>query len=260
VKTTKPTGDGVCPAEVSRAHEIDHLINERAGTRDVNDTDLDDDDDGHSLEYARDSPDPPPHPVQHTAVTRSAPTTAPVSRRRGPANDLLARISGAFDPDAIKARDNERANRTLANTHILTQSQQLRDAQATIDNLRHQLFEMRSSLYDVERARDKAELRVEMLQLTGPGQRGRARQLISCLPKAKRLSYEWHPDGGQCTQWLSAEDSEVEIMAGPSRPRHGLSAARRSAARQRDISDVDSGHEGNDNGSNSHRYEGTPEV
>ncbi|KAG1730229.1 uncharacterized protein EDB91DRAFT_1006601, partial [Suillus paluster] len=158
VKTTKPTGDGVCPPEVSRAHEIDHLINECAGTHDVNDMDLEDDDNGLSLVSAHESP----HPVQHTAVARSVPTEAPVPCRRGPANELLNRISGAFDPDAIRARDDERANRTLANTHFLTQSQQLRDAQGTIKNLHNQLFELRTRLNDIERARDKAELCVEM--------------------------------------------------------------------------------------------------
>ncbi|KAG2336469.1 hypothetical protein BDR05DRAFT_953347 [Suillus weaverae] len=44
VKTTKPTGDGVCPPDVTRAHELDVRINERAGTRDLNDSDFDADD------------------------------------------------------------------------------------------------------------------------------------------------------------------------------------------------------------------------
>ncbi|KAF8833315.1 hypothetical protein BDN67DRAFT_889164, partial [Paxillus ammoniavirescens] len=42
VKTTKPTGDGECPEEVMHAHHIDNLINERAGTRDLDDSDFDD--------------------------------------------------------------------------------------------------------------------------------------------------------------------------------------------------------------------------
>jgi hypothetical protein len=41
VKTTQPTGDGVCPPDVTHAHELDARINERAGTRDLNDSDYD---------------------------------------------------------------------------------------------------------------------------------------------------------------------------------------------------------------------------
>jgi hypothetical protein len=55
VKTPKPTGDGVCPPDVTRAHHIDQLINERAGTCDLNDTDFDDNnDDNHSLSSGQD--------------------------------------------------------------------------------------------------------------------------------------------------------------------------------------------------------------
>ncbi|KAG2742845.1 hypothetical protein P692DRAFT_20694881, partial [Suillus brevipes Sb2] len=42
VKTTKPTGDGVCPPEVTHAHCIDQLINEHAGTHNLDDMDFDD--------------------------------------------------------------------------------------------------------------------------------------------------------------------------------------------------------------------------
>ncbi|KAG1858732.1 hypothetical protein DFJ58DRAFT_726512 [Suillus subalutaceus] len=41
VKTMKPTGDGVCPPDVTRAHELDARINERAGTHDLNNSDYD---------------------------------------------------------------------------------------------------------------------------------------------------------------------------------------------------------------------------
>ncbi|CAA7263351.1 unnamed protein product [Cyclocybe aegerita] len=42
VKTTKPTGDAYCPPDVKQAHKIDGRINERAATRDLNDSDFDD--------------------------------------------------------------------------------------------------------------------------------------------------------------------------------------------------------------------------
>ncbi|KAJ8582171.1 hypothetical protein M405DRAFT_750637, partial [Rhizopogon salebrosus TDB-379] len=57
VKTTKPTGDGVCPPEVTRAHQIDELINERAGTCDLNDTDFDANDNESTVVSDHDDPD-----------------------------------------------------------------------------------------------------------------------------------------------------------------------------------------------------------
>jgi hypothetical protein len=119
VKTTKPTGDGVCPPDVTRAHEIDALINERAGTRDLNDLDFDADasqDDSCNV-----SP-----PIKHTAVTQATCTDAPVPRRQGAAaSELLTHISSAFDPAVQEAQDEQRANQSLANTQLLTQAQQL---------------------------------------------------------------------------------------------------------------------------------------
>ncbi|KAG1801196.1 uncharacterized protein BJ212DRAFT_1487734 [Suillus subaureus] len=51
VKTMKPTGDGVCPPDVTCALRIDQLINECAGTCDLDDMDFDtiEDDDNHSV-------------------------------------------------------------------------------------------------------------------------------------------------------------------------------------------------------------------
>ncbi|KAG1765103.1 hypothetical protein EDD22DRAFT_732352, partial [Suillus occidentalis] len=199
VKTTKPTGDGVCPPDVTRAHQIDALINERAGTRDLNDADFDDNHDDNDSRSVSSDPDEP----QHVAVTKATRTEAPVPRRntRGAvATELLTRLSGAFDPATQRARDNERADRSLANTQLMTQAQQLRDAQNRIDTLHAQLFDLRSKLYDSQRACDKAELRVEMLQSQISGSH---RKLRSPPPKRKSLMHEHYPDGGQSIRWLS---------------------------------------------------------
>ncbi|KAG2157038.1 hypothetical protein DEU56DRAFT_720970, partial [Suillus clintonianus] len=197
VKTTKPTGDGVCPPDVTRAHYIDLLINERAGTRDLNDEDFDDQDAGsHTDSSSQDEP-------QHVAVARATRTDAPVPRcnaRGAAASELLTRLSGAFDPVTQRARDEERAARTLANTQLMTQAQQLRDSQATNENLRNQLFDLRARLYDVERACDKAELRAEMLDMKVSGCHQRLR---SPLPKEKTMVSEWYPDGGQSIRWIT---------------------------------------------------------
>ncbi|KAG2131631.1 hypothetical protein DEU56DRAFT_688381, partial [Suillus clintonianus] len=208
VKTTKPTGNGVCPPDVTRAHEIDALINERAGTRDLNDSDFDADD-SHD-----DSRNITP-PIEHTAITRATRTDAPVPRRRGAAaSELLTRISGAFDPAVQQARDEERANRSLANTQLLTQAQQLRDANAVTEQLRTQLYDLRTRLYNVERERDLGKLRAEMMQMHAsapiqaphnvhPNPVSRNARNARHRYKPKQPSYTYYPDGGQSVIWHS---------------------------------------------------------
>ncbi|KAG1723304.1 uncharacterized protein EDB91DRAFT_1255695 [Suillus paluster] len=120
IKTTKPTGDGVCPPDVTRAHQIDALINERAGTRDLNDMEFDDncdDDNTCSVSSALDEP-------QHVAVTKATHTEAPALRHNahGAAVELLTRLSGAFDPATQRARDEEQADWSLANTQLMAQA------------------------------------------------------------------------------------------------------------------------------------------
>src|ERR1700733_10415226 len=74
VKHPKPTGDGYCPPEVLCAHEIEDKINERACTRDLNDSDFADtgitSDSGGSDED-NDKPIASSHPSKfHTASCR----------------------------------------------------------------------------------------------------------------------------------------------------------------------------------------------
>ena len=46
VKIKKPTGSGVCPPEIKCAQKIDEKINKHAGTRNLSDSDFDDDGNG----------------------------------------------------------------------------------------------------------------------------------------------------------------------------------------------------------------------
>lgn len=45
MRTTKPTGDAECPPHVERAHNIETLMNEKASTRDLDDSEIVDADD-----------------------------------------------------------------------------------------------------------------------------------------------------------------------------------------------------------------------
>jgi hypothetical protein len=82
VKTKKTTGDGVCPPEIQWAHYIDGLINERAGTRDLGDSDFNDIG-GEKTEPSTDDDDMPvPAAEPCIAVACSSHNEAPVPRIR----------------------------------------------------------------------------------------------------------------------------------------------------------------------------------
>lgn len=40
LRKKKPTGDAECPEEIEEAHEIEDMINEKVGTRDLDDDEL----------------------------------------------------------------------------------------------------------------------------------------------------------------------------------------------------------------------------
>ncbi|KIK34173.1 hypothetical protein CY34DRAFT_17907 [Suillus luteus UH-Slu-Lm8-n1] len=199
VKTMKPTGDGVCPPEVTRAHHIDQLINKHAGTHDLDDMDFDDieDNNDHSIlsDQIQDKLDCTSPSIQHTTLACStAHTEAPIPHRnaRGAAaTDLLNCLSGALDPAAQCDHDEDRANRSFATMQLLTQSQQLRDSNASIETYR-----------------DNSLLHIKMMEMTGS---------THCqhiwMPKHKNLQQEWFPDGGGSVRWITDEGESTESEA-----------------------------------------------
>ncbi|KAG0694477.1 hypothetical protein DFH29DRAFT_788389, partial [Suillus ampliporus] len=194
VKTTKPTGDSVCPPEVTRAHHIEQLINERTGTCDLHDTDYDtiEDDDSHSVASNQIQDECASPPIQHTAVARStACTEAPEQQ--------LQICSLAFPVLLTQHNhDKDRANRSLATTQLFTQSQQLHDSQAATETMHGQLFDLRTCMYDIEREHDRAELCIEMMQMSGSARRQHVQ-----MPKRKNLHQEWYPEGGGSIRWIT---------------------------------------------------------
>lgn len=148
-------------------------------------------------------------PLEHTAVARATRTDTPMPRRRGAAaSELLSRISGAFDPAVQQARDEDRATRSLANTQLLAQGQQLRDANAVTEKLRTQLFDLQTRLYDTERERDLTQLRLEMTQMhQPPPNKAAPKTRHQRRPKPKLADYTYYPDGGQCVVWHSDPDT-----------------------------------------------------
>lgn len=215
LKLKKPTGSGVCPPEVKRAHALEARINERAGTRDVSDFDLNDSTSGESSD---DDVEVIDDPTIHTAVARRAPTP-PLRRSRKSAPDLIDKLSRAFDPAAQRARDEERYHRSAENTQVFTLSQQLRDAHTSAETLRNQISILQQHLNDAERARDVALLKVDMMDrrtekadrwTRGRNSRSRSPRRRSPSPRKIRCEARY-PDGGACTYWVTdASESEKE--------------------------------------------------
>ncbi|KAG2364287.1 hypothetical protein BDR07DRAFT_1482712 [Suillus spraguei] len=160
VKTTKPMGDRVCPPDITRAHELDALINEHAGTCDLNNLDHNTYDDELNCN-------------KQTVKVQTA-------------SELLSRISGAFDPAVQQAQDKDCATRSLANTQLLAQGQQLHDANGVAEKLRTQLFDLQTRLYEAKSA---------------PKTRHQYK------PKPKQADYAYYPNGSQCVVWHSDPDT-----------------------------------------------------
>ncbi|GLB43828.1 hypothetical protein LshimejAT787_1500120 [Lyophyllum shimeji] len=180
IKTTMPTGDSRCPPDVKRAHQIEDLIKERACTRDLNDSGFDSDaahdnpackidageeDDDDEVEIVE-TPSVKKE-ICHAIVRHPDPLATITCRENHPHGmELVTKLADAFDPAAFKARDAERADRSLQNTQILTLSQQLCDLHATIESLRAQITNHHSDLHKVERACDRADMKLELFEIS----------------------------------------------------------------------------------------------
>ncbi|KAJ6481421.1 hypothetical protein C8R47DRAFT_1283736 [Mycena vitilis] len=233
LKQKKPTGDAACPPEVKRAHELENLINERVGTRDLSDSEFDDDSDADAGS-SDDEVEVVDRPRQRTAIARRNPTP-PLRRKSRPSGaDLANQLASAFDPAAQQGRDDARSQRAFENTQMLTVAQQLRDLQGVTESLRSQNSVLQNHIHDLERARDRSELKLELLQMTkgDDRERGRSRRPShsarhpSPLPPRFHRSHkrtpgidrvngkirceQQYPDGGAMTYFLSDPSSGDE--------------------------------------------------
>ncbi|KAF8193470.1 hypothetical protein K438DRAFT_1761633 [Mycena galopus ATCC 62051] len=143
-KQKKPTGEGERPPDVRRAHEIEDLINDKAGTRDVDDdSELEDDDSSDS--------DVPKvvEPVRSAIARRAA--SPPLRRPRTSAADAVNTLVRSLDPATLRARDDARAHHSFERTQFMTLSSQL-------DGLRSQISALQQENNDLKRERDRAEM------------------------------------------------------------------------------------------------------
>jgi hypothetical protein len=225
VRVTKPTGRGVCPPNVTRAQEIDRLINERAGTRELSDSEFAEVEGGddHSRAISISSDDDEPAPVPGPVKARIVRTTDTSSHRSKPTRanrglEIMDRLTDALDPAHQHARDDNRAQRGFEQAHFLALTQQLRDSQTTVESLRSTISILRGRIQAGEISRQQAEMRLEMLEMsvgTRPFIRRVPQQIMPSAPRdrkkprTKTRCEEWHPDGGGRVMWLT--DTEMEI-------------------------------------------------
>lgn len=195
------------------------MINEKAGTRDIADSELGDDDDDSSqgdedaeegvISVSSDEDDEPPPPLPKVAIARSNRGGDPPRRNVRASNgmEIMDRLSTAFDPSVQRARDEERANRSLQTTQYNNLAQQLRDTQARNDNLQSEMLTMQGRLNEADRARDRAEMMQKMTQMTRMGMsprpdaqhRGRrGRPVKEKTFKKKLIEESFYPNGGGC--------------------------------------------------------------
>lgn len=216
----KPTGHADCPPYIDRAHAIEEAMNEKGGSRDLDDDKIVNDAISISSGDSDDDDDNPPSPKKKALVKSEPGTKAPIIARcstsdclpsaplhqhcaaRGAGQEFLANISSALDPSVHAQRGEERAARALQASQVFSLTSQLRESQNLVENLRHRLTTAEREHNDAERCADRAELLSMMSGSRHP------------TPPASR-----HPDrcqhedtyyagGGQATRWVGGSDEE----------------------------------------------------
>jgi hypothetical protein len=194
--------DAECLPQVERAHQIDWLLNDKAGTQDLDDSEIvdaadadeeegnsdgddgDDDDGDEPISISSDGEEdilkkascrksvtvksethtPSLNPIACCAASNrlDTPFTCNTRTPRNAPADLLNSISRSLDPSLSAARDEDRAAWSLQTTQFLSLSNQLCDAQAASNDLRNRLLQADRDHSDAERHADRAELQLEM--------------------------------------------------------------------------------------------------
>ncbi|KAL1739677.1 hypothetical protein HDZ31DRAFT_77433 [Schizophyllum fasciatum] len=227
VRTTKPTGRADCPPEIEMAHEVEHEICNKAGSRELGDSEIESEDDAIDITSSDEAPKPATASGKETkpqVATAARPASSGVVRRvpsvrpRAGNNQLLENLANRLDPATQAARDDARAASTMQMTQALTLSSQLRDLQVQNATLNQQLRDAEQRRHDAERRADMAELRFEFIGT--PAARERALRPSdprvahssgrSSSPPIRFRQDIFYPGGGRFTGWLSSDMSEED--------------------------------------------------
>ncbi|KAJ4471144.1 hypothetical protein C8J55DRAFT_522034 [Lentinula edodes] len=224
VKTTKPTGDAELPRNVEEALEIEELMNDKAGTRDLDDSDIGDFDDNDSDSESDNENAPTRKKSKATVKKQSSATGRQTSVTRS--RDFVDTLSAALDPVAQTARAEEQSSRTLQATSMLTMSSQLRELQRTTENLRQRLDESQRDLMQAERRADRAEMRADRLEMMSAVMQTPVAPAHSFRPPSRAVPpharvykhepapepERWvrqeihYPEGGRSSRWFNVDE------------------------------------------------------
>lgn len=139
------------------------------------------------------------------------------TRARNNSQDLLANISQVLDPNLRRARADDQSVSALQTGQIYTLSSQLREAQRQTEAIRNQLTEAERRCQNAERRADRAEL-MEMISGSQghtlfprrPPSPPRVRQ-----PHGSRHRFRqeiFYADGGRSTRYLASDDDDAEVQ------------------------------------------------
>jgi hypothetical protein len=218
---------------------IDDLMNEKAGSRDLDDAEIVDAE-PEVIELS----DCEEKPVNRKAVNlkvvkteKSASGTGPVARRpaadrihtdstrsraRNDSQNLLANISKVLDPNLRHARADDQSVNAMQTGQIFSLSSQLREAQRQTEALRNQLAEAERRCHNADRRADRAELMGMISGSRGP-QNFTRRPPSPGPPRVgrqpgRRSSHRrfrqeiYYGDGGRSTRYLASDDDDAEIQ------------------------------------------------
>ena len=238
VKTKKPTGDGICPPHVDRAHEINHKLQSKVACRDLEDRDTievdgnngdtsDDkmsDSDDNPEDTDEDSPihhAPTPH-VRTTRVEAPLPSQEPARQSSSKGANILEKISKTLDPEVQFCRDADRASSMFQTQQLILLQSQIRDLNSTILALRNQLDDSEHRHIDSTRRADRlqnqiainsAVTRARLYRSTTRVPRYTTPISVSSTPDRDRRFEASFRDGSNCSWFGNADrfnhDDEV---------------------------------------------------
>ncbi len=231
----KPTGCGTLSLEVQEAREIQKLIDARGGLRSLDDhfnsdEDVSGDPDVECKVKADDMHTPISISSDHDEEVQIIPKIEPSadikalrtvktvradpSKARPSTSDLLKTIASNFDTNAQLAHERDRSQQNVLNLQVLTLSQQLRDALATIETLRREAASLQDRLNKSERHCNREKMRYGILEMKYNLQLEQDTQMKHAMkmpPRKRSRKYEqvWrYADGGESRCWVSSDDDE----------------------------------------------------
>ena len=193
------------------------MIQEKVGTRDLDDSDASDGDEGSVVEVESDAEEPEPKRMKIKKEPTPMSSLGPIARRppadrlpsarqsrnaRAVSQDLISSLSHAFDPAVQAARDDQRTARMLQSSQILTLAGQLREVQNLVESLRDRLSESEKERNAAERRADRAEMMAMIHRGSG------TQQYVTSPPPNRDMSRPVrmdivYPDGGGATRWYT---------------------------------------------------------